>query len=405
MSSATQIPELPLPLWKKIFYGCISTILVLLFLLILAEGALHVLVVFVPRFRSAPFRQYDPVIGEALIPNKSVVHARGCFRGLVVTNQWGERDRERTIEKPAGTLRIALIGDSVVEAAQVKPDEVLNIQMEKMLAASGRKNVEVMAFGVEGIGTTQELLLYNQKVRQFHPDIVLLLFVDNDVMNNSSTIQPRTYGVHTWYAPYYNLGPDGQLVLQPVQPKFLGAFGTFLENHSLAVYYLEHIWERADIGSGKWEGIPLIWGTYGDPPDEEWSQAWLITEKVLKKMQDTVEADGAKFVVIKAPSFSEVQLDFRERLEKEVGTIPPNFNAFVMQPRLQAIADRQHVAIDFMAPYMKAYEEAHHLTYPYFSMTCDTHWSPMGHVVAAETILQELDQRHLLPPPETSPAH
>jgi hypothetical protein len=393
--------EVPLPLWKKLLYGLISTIIVLLVLLIFAEAALRVVVVFMPRFRSAPFRQYDPVIGEALIPNKSVVHSRGCFQGHVVTNQWGERDRERTLEKPAGTLRIALIGDSVVEAAQVRPDEVLNIQMEKLLAESGRKNVEVMAFGVEGIGTTQELLVYQEKVRQFRPDIVLLLFVDNDIMNNSSTIQPRSYGVHTWYAPYYNLAPDGRLVLQPVQPKFLGAFGTFLENHSLAIYYLEHIWERADIGSGKWEGIPLIWGTYGDPPDEEWSQAWLITEKVLKRMKDTVEADGAKFVVIKAPSFSDVQPDFRERLEKEVGKLPPNFNAFVMQPRLQAIADRQQIAIDFMAPEMKAYGESHNLKFPYFSFTCDSHWSAMGHGVAAEVILRELDARHLLPPAAT----
>src|SRR5207249_3737735 len=109
----------------------------------------------------------------------------------VVTNQWGMRDRERKLQKDPHSFRIALIGDSVVEAVHVKPDEVMNIRLEQLAHQQGYDNVEVMAFGVEGIGTSQELLLYQEKVRQFHPDLVMLLFIGNDVMNNSSVIQPK----------------------------------------------------------------------------------------------------------------------------------------------------------------------------------------------------------------------
>jgi hypothetical protein len=397
-----QIADTPiepsLPVWKKLLYGAISTVVVLLALAIVAEIALRVFVVFVPSFRSAPFRQYDPVLGESLIPSVRVNHSRGCFQGLVVTNQWGFRDRERTLEKPPGEFRIALVGDSVVEAAQVQPGQVMNIKMEELLAASGRKNNEVLSFGIEGIGTTQELLLYKEKVRQFHPDLVVLMFVDNDIMNNSSTIQPKAYGIRTWYAPYYNLGPNGGLVFQPVQRDALWPVGSFLERHFLLTYYIEHAAERINIGNSKWQGLPLEWQVYATPEDPEWSNAWTVTERVLKLMQDAVAGDGAKFVVIKHPSFSDIAPDWRERFEKSMGTIPPNLDPATVQRGLQDISKRDNIPIDFMAPYMQAYRDSHHLQFPYFSYTCETHFAPLGHEVAAEAIIQDLAARHLLPP-------
>ncbi len=113
----------------------------------------------------------------------------------------GVRDRDRTLEKKPGEFRIALVGDSVVEAVQVKSPEVMNIQMEELLQKRGHANTEVLAFGIGGIGTTQEMMLCEQKIRQFHPDLVILTVSDNDVMNDSSTLQPEAYGIHTWYAP------------------------------------------------------------------------------------------------------------------------------------------------------------------------------------------------------------
>ncbi len=397
-------PELNLPLWKKLIYGLISTVIVLFFLAILGELALRVVVVFVPSFRSSPFRQYDPVLGESLIPNIHVIHSRGCFSGTVVTNRWGMRDRDRNLEKPPGEYRIALLGDSIVEAAQVQPDEVVNIRLEKLLADGGRKNTEVPAFGIAGIGTTQELLLYQTKVRQFHPDLVVLSFVDNDLMNNSSTLQPRIYGIHTWYAPYYNLGPDGKLVFQPVEGRLFNGLQAFLERHSLLTYYIEHAWQRVDIGDGKWENLPLEWGEYGDPPDKEWSDAWTVTGKTLKMLQQAVEADGSKFIVLKIPGFYDISPDWQERFKKEVGNIPPNMNVFSLEARLKEVGQRENIPVDFLGPYMRAYRESHNLQHPYFSFTCETHYSALGNEVEAEAIYQKLLEHNLLPPPDSGTA-
>jgi len=45
--------------------------------------------------------------------------------------------------------------------------------------------------------------------------------------------------------------------------------------------------------------MPVYFGSYSDDPlDPEWQQAWTVTEKVMARMRDTVEADGARFVVV-----------------------------------------------------------------------------------------------------------
>lgn len=352
------------------------------------------------KYRSAPFRQYDPQIGEALIPNKHLIHSRGCFQGEVSINRWGMRDRDRALEKPPGEFRIAMIGDSAVEAVQVKPDEVVNIRMEKWLRDQGHRNIEVLSFGVGGIGTTQELLLYEQKTRLFHPDLVLLMFSNNDVFNNSSTLQPKVYGIHDWYAPYYVLSPDGKLVFKPVERRRFNRLSSYFEAHSVLFYYLERTWAQFEPPLYKWQGLPLFYATYSeDPADDEWKQAWQVTRKVLELMRDTVTADGAEFLVLPWPDFTEIDPDWRQRMIARYGHVPSSFNPYEPEQRLQQIADSAHIPLAFFTPYMQAYRDRHHLQWPYFSFTCDPHFGALGHQVSAEAIAQKLQELDLLPPP------
>lgn len=387
-----------LPLRKQVLFGFVYAVFMIVTLAIMGEVALRVLPL--GKFRSAPFRQYDSQLGVSLIPNMDVIHSRGCFTGHVVTNRWGFRDRDRTLEKPPGEFRIALVGDSVVEGVHVDPDQVMNIQMEKLLQKQGYKNVEVLNFGIEGIGTTQELIMYQERIRQFHPDLVILTVSDNDIMNNSSTLQPKSYGIHTWYCPYYNLDENGNLVFQPVQKRPFNGLITFLERHSYLAYYIERIWFRADLPLYKWHGMPVYFGSYSnDPLDPEWQSAWTVTEKVMAKMRSTVEADGVKFVMVPWSNFSDIQPDWRERLTKQFGPLPKELVPQKLDERLQGIANRENITMASLTPFMQAYRDEHHLQWPYFSMTCDPHFSALGHEVAAEAMIDLLERKGWLPAP------
>jgi lysophospholipase L1-like esterase len=310
------------------------------------------------------------------------------------------RDRDRTLEKPSGAFRIAMIGDSAVEAVHVKPDQVVNIRMEQLLRHQGYHNIEVLSFGVGGIGTTQELLLYELKVRQFHPDLVLLMFSDNDVFNNSSTLQPKIYGIHDWYAPYYDLYPDGKLVFKPVERRYFNQLRSYIEAHSVLFYYLDRMWAQVELPLYKWQGLPLFYATYSESPNNEWMQAWQVTQRVLELTRDSVTADGAKLLVLPWPSATLIDPDWRQGMIKLYGHVPSSFNPYQAQQHLQQIADSGHIPLALITPYMQAYRDQHHLHWPYFSLTCDTHFSALGHQVSAEAIVQKLQELRLLPLPE-----
>ena len=388
-----------LPLHKRILFGLAYALFMIVTLSLLGEVALRIRPL--GEFRSAPFRQYDSELGVSLVPNMKVTHSRGCFTGQVETNRWGFRDRDRVLEKTPGEFRIALIGDSVVEGVHVNPGQVMNIQMENLLQQKGYHNVEVMDFGIEGIGTTQELIMYKDRIRQFHPDLVLLTVSDNDVMNNSSTLQPKSYGIHTWYCPYYNLDANGQLVFQPVQRRPLNGLATFLERHSYLAYYVERVWFRADLPLYRWHGMPVYFGSYSaDPLDPEWQAAWTVTEKVMARMRDTVEADGAKFVVVPWSNFSDIDPDWRQRLTKQFGPLPKELAPAKLDQRLVQIAGSENITMDSLNPYMQAYRDQHQLQWPYFALTCDPHFSALGHQVAAGAMVDLLQRRQLLPAPD-----
>jgi lysophospholipase L1-like esterase len=391
----------PLSWGKRLVFRLIAVSISLVVVACLGEVLLRVLPL--GPFRSTPFRQYDPVIGISLIPNMKVVHSRGCFTGLVETNRWGFRDRDRTLEKPPGDFRIALVGDSAVEAVHVQPEQVMNIQTEKLLQQQGYKNIEVMNFAVEGIGTTQELLLYQQRVRQFHPDLALFVFTDNDVWNNSSTLQPKIYGIHTWYAPYYDLDPNGNLVLRPVDSRLFNSLRSYLERHSYLVYYLERTWLRVDPNMYKWHDLPVVYGLYGDDPmDPEWTQAWSVTEKVLAVTRQTVEADGTKFELVLQPDAYAIDPQWREHMVRSEGKVPSEFNPPKFYERLHEITAQAGITPLSLIPYMQAYSTEHHLQAPYLSLPCDPHYSALGHEVFAEALVQALQKDHLIPSPPGS---
>jgi len=96
------------------------------------------------------------------------------------TNSHGQRDRERTLRKPDGVRRILLLGDSVVEGYGLREPETISSRLEALYPDG---STEVLNFGVSAYCTLAEIELLEVKGLKFDPDIVILVFVENDFDN------------------------------------------------------------------------------------------------------------------------------------------------------------------------------------------------------------------------------
>jgi lysophospholipase L1-like esterase len=110
------------------------------------------------------------------------VGSRAGFDVPYRINSQGLRDVERPVEKPAGTQRIAVLGDSIAFGFGVEREQAFPALLERRLAERfpGRP-IEVLNFGVPGYDTAQEAALLEQVAAPFAPDLVLITYFVNDV--------------------------------------------------------------------------------------------------------------------------------------------------------------------------------------------------------------------------------
>jgi lysophospholipase L1-like esterase len=102
----------------------------------------------------------------------------------VATNRWGFRDRDfSTRDKPAGTRRIAFVGDSVTLGMGVVPEETFVGRLGRSAAASASAAghpVQALNFAVDGYHALQVRELLVAKVLAFQPDQVVYVMCLND---------------------------------------------------------------------------------------------------------------------------------------------------------------------------------------------------------------------------------
>jgi hypothetical protein len=374
--------------------------------LALAEGSLRLLGLSWP-----VFYRPDPILGEVPIPG-----AEGWDRSenavFVRFNEHGMRDRPRSLPKPPGTLRIALLGDSYVEAKQVDLEETVGAVLERELdlcpSLEGRE-VEVLNFGVSGYGTTQALLMFRERARKFAPDIVILgFFVGNDIRNNSLALQGAS-------KPHF-VERDGDLVLDT---SFAEGIGTLLRNSALGRSWYEMTpysrtaqlvaatlrarreREREERRREEERTAATAAGTPGfepgldhaiffEPAAEPWESAWRLSEKILARLRDEVEDTGAHFLLATIGTGIQVHPDpaVRSAFARTLGV--PDLEA--PERRLSLIARRQAIDHLPLVPPLRRYAEVTGSCVHGFvgAVPCGGHWNSLGHRVAASALAERI---------------
>jgi lysophospholipase L1-like esterase len=114
----------------------------------------------------------------------------GTYDGIEYAfNEIGLRDAAIEPKAP-NELRILVLGDSVTLGWGVAEEDTYCRQLESSLAARLKQPVRVINSGVGGYNTDQELAFFRRHAESLKPDLVLLLYVRNDVEVNVQPTRP-----------------------------------------------------------------------------------------------------------------------------------------------------------------------------------------------------------------------
>jgi hypothetical protein len=335
-------------------------------------------------------------------------------------NSDGLRDREHAKAKPAETVRIAVLGDSFTEAMHVPMEQTYWALLERRLQecnAFPGKNVEVISFGVSGYGTAQELLTLRQRVWDYSPDLVMLAFTThNDVYDNSRALS-RTEEV-----PYFAYR-NGELTYDASfrdsrtyrqRDSKLNRLGRWLHNELRTVQLVHYVQFVAKLRLTDWryrrrlaaqspakpadgstpivrkaEDIGIDNMIYIEPRDENWQEAWRVTEGLIKQMRNEVTERKARFLLVTLSNAIQAYPDpvVREKFLQHVGAE----TIFYPNLRLKTLADQAQIDFLDLAQPMQLYADQNKVfLHGFGSDLGNGHWNANGHKVAAELIAQKL---------------
>ena len=359
----------------------------------------------------------NPAVGTTFQPNARVVLTNGLdFHVEERSNEAGFLDRPLPpLAKPPGVCRIAVIGDSMVEAAQVPIAQKVQVEIQKRLeAVRPGKPVETMAFGFSGTGQLNQLGYLETFVRPRKPDVIVLVFVSNDFANNSPLLEAIRVGWHPAHAPrIFAREKNGAIEVQPIDPDWLSHRLPAADDERPAVHRWLHRASRfyrwlyakltlqypsvaAWIGREPTEASRTaariaalaklapeearllegwdpqtsrsIDGMFEepDPLPPAFQQALRFTSFSFEQYHQRAAQDGARLLVLGSHELPDRQEGRLRAMLAERGISYVSLKAYIASTgRLAADAQWRH----------------------------DAHWSPQGHVWAAEVLAAEIEKQ------------
>jgi len=348
-------------------------------------------------------------------------------------NRYGFRDKEWTVEKPAGHFRVAVLGDSYTAALQVPEEQrftgILETGLRNCGALAGRRP-EVLNFGVGRYGTAQELLCLRNRVWQFDPDMVVLaFFASNDLVDNSRELEngledkgsarAKREGSKS-FRPYFSLH-DGTLVLDDSyrnDPAFQRETTWWMQAFRSAVFSLRtaQLVARVMDGRSKAGERPsreerssataefvdekgLAAEVFSEPKTPAWDEAWRVTEALLIETAAEARRHGASFSVMLVTSASQVQPETAEKARAlGLDLLYPNH-------RLVELGRRHGFPVLSLAETFLARAQADGSRFHGLGpKSRGGHWNDLGHRAAGELLATEVcSELATRTPPSPSP--
>lgn len=386
-----------------------------IFALMLLEVSARILIPKEPKIEA--FR-FSPVFEYEHIPNYSYINVREEFKAQVTYNNDGLRDREFNQNKDNNVFRIAVVGDSYVEGAEVELNDTFVKQLEKLLNNSNSKSTkyEVINFGTVSYNSDHEYVVIKEKVSKYNPDLVILVFFFNDLdaFNKSSLLTVQGDKI----LPLYPIKP-------PIQPKVSWArkITTELISRSVLWDYLMnrklygqapelllefHNFKTAILGETETDRsikdrlkLQITRKKFSDfsvkvfqpSKQKELEQTWQAQEVILKEEKKMIEAWGGKFAVVLTTAPFYYRKASSNDFIKTYGLVKEDFDPQLPNKKILELLNKLKIDHLDLLPVIAEYEKKQKIPLHYQT---DIHWTKEGHKVVADLIYDYLKKINLL---------
>lgn len=336
------------------------------------------------------FCEFDATLGWRKVPGHRGRHTTGEYDVVETFNSRGLRGPEHAYQKPAGTRRVLVLGDSFVEGYTVGDAENVCRVLESELRAGRSGDVEVINGGTGGYSTDQELLFFASEGRRYAPDLTVLMFYENDVFWNAQ----EQYGPHgRGRKPRFALTPKGlvpvNLPLERPAEATEGAGGVrglkqwLAANSSLYGVARDVVWGlRGRAGKA---GLPMEFHVWAVEESGVIDHAWRLTKALIDDLRAKARAAGSELVVFYVPPRPLVEPALWDEIRGRFGLDADAWSPRRSLDRLRTLCDELRVPLIDPVAAFQAEARKHRLYFP-----IDGHWNARGHVLAARSVARWL---------------
>jgi hypothetical protein len=138
----------------------------------------------------------DPFRHHALVPDSYSEIRQRDFAYIQRVNHLGLRGKDTTVEKPAGTRRVLMLGDSFTMGKGVEDDQTFVVLVERglqeALSACGGGSIEVLNGGVDSYAPVLSAIQLERDLGRLGPDLVVLNLDNSDLIQEAAYRQQAT---------------------------------------------------------------------------------------------------------------------------------------------------------------------------------------------------------------------
>ena len=296
-------------------------------------------------------------------PNARYRHKSADVNVEFHINSAGMRaDRDYPEDKPAGTRRVVVLGDSYTMGYEVDEPQCYARVMERDLRSRG-ETVEVLNGGVSGYSTAEAYLRLTREMLAYHPDVVVIGFYGNDIVDNVRTGLFRLDGDRLVQARDHYV-PAGAL------GDFLNTnwFFSFLAERSNAFVLLKErstqLMRRRMVEDNV-RNVDAAEAASGSRVDPKGEYGRRLTAALFEEIHRTTRERGLQLVVLSIPWY-------RQRPERLAEAFPlAEFP--IGRPGLSFVSGK-----DLLDPYVGKQQ--------LYWLRSHGHWTPFAHEAAGKAL-------------------